>query len=404
MRSIQRSVCVIVCLFMVAPAALGQSSSPASVNSDEAIEMGPFLFSPTLELTWENRDNIFFTPDNGVDDTIWLARAKLLFELPVLDSYLRFSYTPQYRDYQDYELRENWAHFFRMEGVFERPSGLQVRPTYRFVSGNLETREIDPGGELVFGDRQFDKHEAGLRVDYWATPTDGLSLEGRYTTLEYDDPNLFYDYSRAAFSLGWLHQMSPKLGLDLRYERDSFDADDTLAWRDSDSDAILLALLGEVSPVLNSKLTLGYRSTEFDTVEGGPGIDDFSGFVARGELIWELAHGSEVVFEVHRWDHPSAYSQNAYYTATGGRLTYRLSRERLFGHAGLHMQTNDYDLVDPAFGSARSDDITTYDLGIGYRFTETLSLRGAYTYQERESFHPYSYESNAFLIGLVLGY
>ena len=73
-----------------------------SVNSDEAIPVGPFIFSPAVQLSWQDRDNIFFTPDDEVRDQLILARAQLLFELPIYQSYVRFSYTPQYRDYKNY--------------------------------------------------------------------------------------------------------------------------------------------------------------------------------------------------------------------------------------------------------------------------------------------------------------
>ncbi len=401
MRRSSALVAVVVAVCLAVPVAFGQE---AQVKPEEGIPVGPFLFSPALELTWESRDNIFFTPDNPVDDTIWLARARLLFELPIYDSYLVFSYTPQYRDYADYDLRENWSHFFTAGGTFEFASGLKLDVGYRYVSGNLETREVDPGGEFVFGDRQFDKNEAHLRADYWTSPTNGFSLEAEYTDLSYDKPALFYDYTRTRFGIGWLHQISPTLVMDLKYVNESFDAEQTFQFRDSDTDSVLLELRGEINPVLHSSLEIGWRSTSFDTAPGDPPIDDFSGFVARGSLMWELAHGSEFVIDLLRWDYPSAYGLNAYYTATGGTLTYRLKRDRLFGHIRVGYQNNDYDVPDVNLGRTRSDDITSYSLGLGYRFTRQLSLRGTYTHQERDTLHPYSYDANTFLVGLVLGF
>ncbi|HSN54521.1 MAG TPA: hypothetical protein VLT32_07595, partial [Candidatus Sulfomarinibacteraceae bacterium] len=89
------------------------------VHSDEAIPVGPFIFSPTLQLSWQHRDNIFFTPDDEVADQVLLIRGQLLFEIPVYESYVRFSYTPQYRDYREYSLEDNWQHFFDAAAAFE---------------------------------------------------------------------------------------------------------------------------------------------------------------------------------------------------------------------------------------------------------------------------------------------
>ena len=116
------------------------------VHSDEAIPVGPFIFSPALQLAWQDRDNIFFTPDNEIRDQLILAKAQLLFEVPIYESYLRFSYTPQYRDYKDYELDDKWQHFFDAAAAFEFSSGLTLNLGYSYIIGNLETREVDPGG------------------------------------------------------------------------------------------------------------------------------------------------------------------------------------------------------------------------------------------------------------------
>jgi hypothetical protein len=131
-------------------------------NPDEAIPVGPFLFSPALQLTWENRDNIFLTPVDEVEDNIWLARARLMLEVPIYESYLRISYTPQYRDYEKYELREKWAHFVDVAADLEFASGVELNLDYRFVNANLETNEVDAGGELFFADRMFTKHFGSL--------------------------------------------------------------------------------------------------------------------------------------------------------------------------------------------------------------------------------------------------
>ncbi len=108
------------------------SSKP---NKYEAIPVGPFLFSPALQLNWQYRDNIFFTPTDPVSDQVWMARARFQFELPINESYLLFSYTPQYRDYQDYELDDKWSHFFDFLAGFEFSNGLILDMTYKYMEG-----------------------------------------------------------------------------------------------------------------------------------------------------------------------------------------------------------------------------------------------------------------------------
>jgi hypothetical protein len=110
-------------------------------NTGEAIPVGPFLFSPTLQLTWEDRDNIFLRPEGQkFQDNIYLARARLMFEIPVYESYFRFTYTPQYRDFEKYNLEEKWSHFVDVGADLAFSSGVELNLNYRFVNANLETR------------------------------------------------------------------------------------------------------------------------------------------------------------------------------------------------------------------------------------------------------------------------
>ncbi len=398
-------VCLVFAVPVMAQTPMEEPSSALpKVNPSEGVMVGPFLFTPNLDLIWENRDNIFFTPDHKVSDDVYLARARLMFELPIYDSYIRLSYTPQYRDYATYDLQNNWSHFVTLDGDFNFSNGLKLKTTYRYVSGNLETREVDPGGELVYGGAQFNKHDFKASLDYWVSPTNGLKLLGGYTKINYDNPSLFYDYSRSMGGVGWIHQISDVLTFGLNYRHENFNAENTSRYRDSSSDEVTLSLDGQVSPVVSSKLELGYRSTSFDDVPGKPHMDDYNGLVARGSVSWTLAHGSTLIFDVVRMDYPSNYDRNAYYTATGGGLVYRLERERLFGYLRYSYQNNDYDVPDSITGRDRSDDITTYGLGVGYHLTNLLSLRGSYVHQERDSFHIYSYDANMFLIGLMVGF
>lgn len=404
---------VLCCLVMVATWLPAQTESFASPtvqvhNEGEGIPVGPFIFSPSVELIWESRDNIFFTAANEVSDQVWLARARLSFELPIRNSNIRFTYTPQYRQYQDYDLRENWSHFFDVLGAFEFASGLEVDAGYRFVNGNLETQEIDPGRELVFGESQYDKQHFALGANYWFGPTNAVRVEGQYVDFAYSDTALlpgapqtgrvFYNYSRLSYGAGWLHQVNPSLVFDVKLVREDFDTERTSYFRNSTADQASLGMVGQLTPVLSGELRIGWRKTDFKTRPGVRDVDDFSGFVADGTLRWDLAHGSQLALKVLRWDYASAYGNNAFYTATGGGISYHLNRDRFFGEVSVHLQNNDYDVTE------RSDDILNLGLGIGYRVTELLSLRGSYFFEDRDSLPEYSYEASFFLVGLIYGF
>ncbi|MEJ2581943.1 MAG: outer membrane beta-barrel protein, partial [Acidobacteriota bacterium] len=405
----------------LAPAAVAQQGPSSSgmnsgtgqvddfaVNLDEAIPIGPFIFSPAVQLSWQDRDNIFFEPDNEVRDQLLLAKARLLFEVPIYESYVRFSYTPQYRDYMDYELEDKWQHFFDVAGAFEFSSGLTLNLSYAYIIGNLETREIDPGGELVWGDRRFDKQRFKFGGDYWLTGRDGITFDLLWEDVDNENDELFYDYTRLAGGIGWLHQISPILVMDLRYGIIDFDAKDygfvNNDFRDSTSHDVTLGFRGQLSPVVSTELRIGYRQIDYDPTPDQPQVEDFSGAIVNGFLSWEMAHGSVLRLDLLRMPYPSAYADNANYVATGASLSYSLDRGSLYGQLRGRFQNNDYSQPDPIEGEIRSDDITTFGLGLGYRFTYYLSLWGSYLYEDRDTLYRYSYDTNIFTLGLVLGW
>lgn len=405
---------VLFCAFSVEVSAQSQTqlstqnAQPTSAASSESIMVGPFLFSPTIQISWQDRDNIFFAPDNEVADQVFQAGATLRFEVPIYESFIHFSYSPLYTDYRTYDLQDRWSHFFDVGGTFVFSSGLVVNATYSYIVGNLQTRQIDEGGELYYGDPNFTKQNAGVSAQYWFTHRDGVFVEGAWTDLENSDPTLFYDYTRVSAGLGWIHQLGPNTTMNVRYARSDFDAHDTdftsNGFRDSLSDELTLGLQGQLSPVVSTGIRLGYLEINYDLQPGDPPVSDFSGFIVNGHFDWSLGHGSLVRLELLRSPYPSNYADNANYVATGGALQYNIDRGSIYGSASGAFQNNDYQLPDPQTGQARSDDILTLGLGIGYRFTRYLSLWGSYVYEDRDSLYQYSYTTNIYTLGLVLGF
>jgi hypothetical protein len=414
-RRLGTAICCIV-LIGCSATVFGQQNDPdvgqekidperSGPNPDESIAVGPFLFSPAVQLNWQYRDNIFFTPTDEVADQVYTARARLQFELPVSESFLLFSYTPQYRDYQDYELDDKWSHFVDFLGGFVFSNGLLLDTTYKYMVGNLENREVDPGGELFWGDRWYKKHFAALNLSYWISGTDGINFMADYTDVDHEDPDLWYPYTQTVIGAGWLHHLSEILVMNLAYRHTDFTPDDTFSFRDSSSDEVTVGFRGMVNAVLKADVVVGYRRTTYDVQAGDPDIPDFSGLIARGFLNWDLGHGSSVRLDVLRSDYPSNYGVNANYVATGGSFQYQYEKNRFRGQARARYQVNDYAVPDILTGQDREDPITTFGLGLGYRFGPYLSLWGGYLYENRDStIYRYSYDYNVVTLGLVIGY
>jgi hypothetical protein len=328
--------------------------------------------------------------------------------MPVNQSHIQFSYMPQYTSYQTYDLKNRWSHFFNLGGSFVFSNGLVLTAGYSYILGNLETREVDPGGELVYGDPRFTKNVASLGLQYWFSYRDGVFVDAEWLDLENSDPRFFYDYTRVSAGVGWMHNLNPSLTMDLRYGVSEFDAHDndlgTNSFRDSHSDDLTLGLQGRINPVMGAGLRVGYRMIEYDPLPGDPQVPDFAGFITEGFLSWDLAHGSLVRLDVLRSPYPSNFADNANYVATGAGLLYNIDRGKVFGQASGRFQVNDYELPDPATGQMRSDDIVTFGLGLGYRFNRRFSLWSSYLYEDRQSIYRYSYTTNIITVGLLFGF
>lgn len=395
------------------PSASARSAESGEIPSlgNQPIAVGPFLFSPGLQLSWENHTNLWQSATNPVKDDIYVARLRLLFEAPIRESFVRISYTPQYRESKNRTLHNNWDHFLEVSGDFEFASGLTLGAAYRLVDGDVSTDEVDPGGELVYSGRRFSKHRFSVNSDYWFSSTDGLSLNVDATKVEWRGEAVsgavsWYDYNQTTARAGWLHQLSPILVMDVSLGYRDYEPDATSERiREYTSNNLTVGFRGQLNDVLFTELRIGYEETDFSNASSTvPGFDDFSGFIVQGNITWAMAHGSKFRLDLLRQPFASNYDFNSYYTATGGRLLYDLDLGRFFGQARARLQANDYDVPDSILGVKRSDDLMILGAGLGFRFTDKLSLRASYIYEDRDSLEPFGYLNKVWLVDLIFGY
>ena len=93
MRRSAGGLCVFVVLLMCAVPAVAQQDLEGGApgidaergkpNTYEAIPVGPFLFTPAIQLNYQYRDNIFFTPDDPraeifKDPRVWSREFEIL--------------------------------------------------------------------------------------------------------------------------------------------------------------------------------------------------------------------------------------------------------------------------------------------------------------------------------------
>lgn len=421
-RILIHALAVLVVLVISSSPVMAQGFPSSSIRSadseavptmgNQPIAVGPFLFSPGLQLSWEDHSNLWQQADRPVEDEITVARVRLLFEVPVRESFVRISYTPQYRESKNNLLHNQWDHFLEISGDFEFSNGLILGAAYRLVDGDVSTDEVDPGGELLFSGRRFSKHQVHLNSSYWLTYTDGLNVDVMASKVEWRGRKQpwadgWFDYNQTSVRAGWLHQTSPTLVMDVSLGyRDYSPEDPGQEYREYTANSVSVGFKGQLNDVLSTELRLGFEETDFPRAASaaGLGFEEFSGFTASGNVTWSLAHGSKIRLDLLRQPFASNYDVNSYYTATGARLLYDLDIGRVYGQLRFRTQENDYDVPDAVLGVKRKDDWQVWGGGLGFRFNDKLSARVSYVHEDRDSLERYGYLNKVWLFDLVFGY
>lgn len=411
---------------MVAPMAFSQDYDDNPGISEQGIKLGKFLFTPTLELLLEDKDNIFLKPHDKVHDQIYIARARLMLEYPFLQNYFRITWGPEWREYADTEINENFSHYLDLTASFDTASGMELDLVHHFLQGAFEVHEIDPGGELVYGDEAFNKNDTIADFKYFFSPRNGIGLHGKFITLSYDDPStLWYDYTTYEAGITYQRYMNPLLRMALGAEILNFDADETLCVdcpsrvRDNDGMNIFVKFYGAFSPTITADLKVGYETLDYDR-SGYYGEDTYEDWSMDSSLTWQLTEGQNLVFRAYHNPQPSNYERTlnetgdkvfgTYFTHSKLSVKYniRLANQSFLAFGGS-VFNNDYNEITTnpnlTWLVSRSDDALKLDAEFGYHFTPGISARLNYSYMERDSnMNHLDYDVNIWMVNLVFGY
>lgn len=400
MKKVLMLLLVLVAAFAFAQESMIEETPGETVK--EGITFGKMVFAPSVEFMYENKDNIFLTESDEVSDDIYVIRPKLLLELPKENSYLRFAWVPQYRDYSDYELNENWTHFLDVEGSFKTSGGLELTFADHFIKdATLEVSELDSGQELVFNDAPFDKNTAMVDMKYFVSDTTGFGVYADMEDVSFSDSysnTPWYDWSSETFGLTFQRYMNPLLRMAAGVEYRSFSPDNTFNYREFSGYNYFVQFYGDFTPTVNASIKVGYEDLDFE----GTG-EDYADWSADARVAWNFADAHNITFGMTRQAHASNYMAVTSYTNTGLNMVYNFTIvDRLFGAVGAAFGKNDYN------GYHRTDDTWNLMGNIGYHFTPMVSARLNLRHEERDSsevcFQGCDYKVDAVLLNLVIGY
>jgi hypothetical protein len=359
-------------------------------TSGEGIPLGRFVLHPSLTLEFARDDNVFrrnedLPGDDLIRSGVMVTRARILLDMPLGQSRVRWAYSPVYRDYTSGRFRqsERFSHFFDLDGSFQIGPSLRLAFREHFVRGTVELQEVDPGGELTFGLVPFVTHEPQVEVELSLGARHGVSLLPRYSSIRFErvQEAPIFDSRRRGLEGRYNYRLNEPSTLYAFYQFESTDLEG-LAASSSASRSVGIGLRRDVSQVVVTQLSAGYQSIEF---EGGTGMT-FSGPVITATARLRISDVTSVEAAIGRQPYQSYSIDTNYYVNTNLRLRIiqQIGRSIYWqGEGTLHRNV----YVDPETpGLARRREWTgQLEIGAGYQFRPTLRAYVGYTSQARKS-------------------
>lgn len=304
-------------LVMLPGAALAQALPPDPAEGTP-MQIGPFYFRPTLDVTNVGTDsNVFNDSENPKDD----FSATIVPSLQVImrAGHARLAYTSRldYVWFQKYSSERSVNS--RSEGRFE----LRFLRFVPFVSGALvETRER-PNAEI---DLRAKRREVGLGAGAALVvgPAAAVTVAARQQTTNFASDQTFRGISLETALERTARALDAELRVDLTplttfsfkssWERQEFEFTSS---RDSRSVVLTPALEFSPSALLAGKVAVGYR--RYDPVD--PLLPRFRGVAANVDLTYLLGATTRIQGRVMQDVQNSFESEYPYYVGFGGQAT-----------------------------------------------------------------------------------
>jgi len=405
-----------------ARAQAGYSNPPFSVqNNNPGIAAGRFVLYPAISFNYAYDDNLFYQSDNipGLQ-LVGTGRVevvpRLLIDLPLSRSRIRFQYSPLYRDYLNNEVAQvsKWSHFFDFEASFLIHDVFTVAVRDHYVEGTQEVQEFDPGGEIRFNLIPFTLQEPSLELGLDMGARHHISFIPRRYELNFDDSfgPVFYDYSRQGYEGRYTFKLSPETQL-YAFRITDLTQQDRAETFYGDVDVNMHTTGVGLQRLRGGIVTTGGSIAWEQQDYSGGGGGDYQGVAA--DLNFGLNPTDVLHFDLslRRNAYQSYFVNNNFYINLEGRLRMiRQVGQSAFWQLGLGLQQNDYgDPVDvsmtpnnppsddadndgyidffeaflPSQGVVRKDRAAFADLSAGWRVRPTMRFVVGYNYQRRDS-------------------
>ena len=355
-----------------------------TLGADEGVPLGPLHVQAGLDVHYVDADTFVETSAAPVRDHYMEVTPRLLATAPVREGRLQVDYLPTLRALATYADVNSSSH--RLGVGIDLPVGPSVllRAKDSFVSGVLDTRDVDPGGEYFFDLARFNRNTVDGGASIVVGPRLSLELGGTLNTVRFKDPSSFFDYDTRLASAGLGYELTPNLKAIAAFVYDQVPTPLDRPEAEARARSGQVTLAGTILPLVSGSVSFGYRDQT--SPNAGAGGTGYRGLVMSGSVSRQLGPDSTVTLFLNRSTPVSAFEENAFYVTTGLQGAARLPLPAALQlQAGLGYQWNDYRVVTEAIGEPRADRIFALYVGLRRPIRRQLFVSANYRREQRRS-------------------
>ena len=364
-------------------------------DSRDGLEVGALSLQPALVVSAVAADA---TPVAGIpiEERQFLIEPRVGFDVLLAAGRLTGSYMARLRRGTRLPelsaITESTTHF--ADATLELPLGssLGLRVSDHFSTGVLETDEVDPGFEYFTNLSRYKHNQLDGELRYSSSGRLGLEAGAILNDVKLDDtvpvgpdiPAGFFDYRTWSYRVGVFYELAPTLEADLDWSRYDTPTPEERPLAESTLDVVALHLTGDLSPLTQVELAVGYdrrrspRATADGRAHDGLGL----GLTLRRELGEESVLG----LGAGRATRLSSFEDNAFYVSSSIAAQATLSLPlALSVRAGAGYHWNDYRVASASLGEPRADRIFGWNVGLGRSLSRWAYVRADYGRQHRSS-------------------
>jgi hypothetical protein len=376
-------------------------AGPAAAQGN--IQLGPFRILPSLEISAEYDDNILLTPDNKIDDLIWIISPGILIELPGKQYSVRLGYRADILEYTENSSLNTVHHSILADAQYNFPWNLQLRLSDRFlITDDFAGFPVPELTQLI--DRTENTLDAGalytLRERY------SFDANFRWFLVNYEDD--FNELDRQDYTVTgtFFYRILPKTSLlgAVDYVWVRYDEAASAAVRDSEGWRFWLGIKGDLTAKTTVLVKAGWEWKDYDN----PLVEDWDGLVVEGNIIWKYREPSEIRLFGGRTNVESTFEGQLYYVSNYGGIELRhfISERLVLRVRGLG-GVNDYPR-DTTIGTktARREDVF-FEAGVSlkYQMKTWLAFELGYNFLDLNSnFNEFDYTDNRIKASVVFTY